>query len=299
MPNTPTPPTPDPTLELIADCHCAVGENPLWRPTDGCLYWVDIPPGHIYRYDPRSGAHAIVLDAGVAIGGFTFEADGAFLLFMARGMICRWAGRGGPATFETIIDEIPDERPYRFNDVIADPVGRVFCGTIADVPRRLYRLDRDRTITPLVEGVLGSNGLGFTPDRRGLYYADSRGSTISLFDYDQATGAITNRRLFAQPPVEEGLPDGLTVDRAGGIWSARWNGGALVRYHPDGSVDRRVAIPSHKVTSAIFGGDDYRDLYITTAAQDADLTATPGAGSVYRLRPEIGGVPEFPSRIGI
>ena len=282
-------------VELVADCPCATGENPLWIPEARHLYWVDIPPGVVYRFDPSTGRHDAIYSAGTAVGGFTLQPGGSLLLFMAKGAVHRWR----PDNVEVIIDELPAEREFRFNDVIADPAGRVFCGTYggAEHRRHLYRLDPDRSIRAVINGVDLSNGLGFTPDRRGLYYTETAAGTISYFDYDETTGAISNRRLFAQVDRSAGLPDGLTVDAEGGVWSARWEGGCVVRYRPDGSEERRYAIPTAKVTSLIFGGDDYTDLYVTTAG-GADRGANgPQAGSLFRLRPGVQGLPEYRSRI--
>ena len=232
--------------ELIADYECVVGEGPLWHPGEQRLYWIDIPTGRIFRYDPANGMHEQCYEGDV-VGGFTIQADGSLLLFMARGAIKIW--REGELT--TVIDEIPEERESRFNDVIADPVGRVFCGTMPTESQlgRLYRLDTDGTLTRLLDGIGCSNGMGFTPDRKQMYYTDSFRREIYLFDYNQDTGAITNRRMFVQTPEGEGVPDGMTVDVEGYVWSARWDGGCLVRYAPDGREVLRISFPARKVSS--------------------------------------------------
>ncbi len=279
--------------ELIADYQCVTGEGPLWHPTEQRLYWLDIPKGHIFRYDPATGQHEQVHE-GEPIGGFTIQADGALLLFMARGAVKIW--RNGQLT--TVIDEIPDERNTRFNDVIADPVGRVFCGTMRapEHPARLYRLDLDGKITKILDGIGTSNGMGFTPDRKQMYYTDTPTREISLFDYNQASGTITNRRVFVH--IEDaGRPDGMTVDAEGYVWSALWDGGCVVRFRPDGTEDRRIRFPAKKVSCPTFGGPNYEDLYVTTAGGDNKAENGPGAGALFRVRPGVKGVPEFRSRI--
>jgi len=280
--------------ELIADYACVTGENPLWHPDEKRLYWVDIPTGRMFRYDPATSQHEQCYE-GEVVGGFTIQADGALLLFMARGAVKIW--RDGELT--TVIDEIPDERSSRFNDVIADPEGRVFCGTMSTEDRlgRLYRLDTNGTLTRLLESIGTSNGMGFTLDRRQMYYTDSRKREIYLFDYDQATGAITNQRLFLRTPEGAGSPDGMTVDAEGAVWSARWNGGCLVRYAPDGAEDRRIEFPAKKVSSVTFGGEDYTDIYVTTAGGNNKAEEGSGAGALFRLNLGIRGLPEFRSRI--
>lgn len=282
--------------ELIADERCVIGEGPLWHAAEQRLYCIDIAAGRIFRYTPATGRHEQV-HQGEVIGGFTIQADGALLLFMARGAIRTW--RDGRLT--TVVDEIPAERDSRFNDVVADPAGRVFCGTMptAAHPGRLYRLDPDGTLTTVVADVGISNGLGFTPDRVGLYHTDSTARVIYRYDYDQATGALSNRRVFVMTPADEGEPDSLDVDAAGFVWSARWDGCALYRYAPDGAIDRRVPFPARKVSSVAFGGPDYTEAYVTTAGGDNRPAEGPGAGALFRLRPGVRGQPPYLSRIGL
>ncbi len=163
---------------------------------------------------------------------------------------------------------------------------------------RLYLLNLDGSLKQLLDGITVSNGMGFTPDETGFYHTDSEKRCISLFDYDKTTGEIGNRRAFATIPEGEGVPDGLTVDAEGSVWSARWNGGCLVRYTPGGVEDLRIPFPqARKVSSLTFGGDDYRDLYVTTAGGNNRERNGPGAGALYRLRQGRQGRPEFLSRI--
>lgn len=283
------------TPELIADYECVTGEGPLWHPAERRVYWTDIPMGRMFRYNPATGGHEKFYE-GEVVGGFTIQVDGSLLLFMAKGAIAIW--RDGRLHY--IYEEIPNERETRFNDVIADPVGRVFCGTMstADRPGRLYRLDTDGRLTELLDDVDISNGMGFTPDRKQMYYTDTPKREIYLFDYDQDTGDITSRRVFVRTPEGEGMPDGMTVDAEGYIWSARWDGSCLVRYSPDGREDRRIEFPAKKVSSVIFGGEDYTDMYVTTAGGDNKTEEGSGAGALFRINVGIRGVPEFPSQIG-
>jgi len=282
--------------ELIADYQCVVGEGPLWHPMEKKVYWTDIGTGRMFRYDPATGKHEQFY-SGRPVGGYTIQADGSLLLFMDRGTVAIW--RNGSLT--TVVEEIPDERETRFNDVFADTAGRVFCGTMPtkDRPGRLYRLDTNGKLTLLLEGIGCSNGMGLTPDRKGLYYTDSTAYTIYLFDYDQPTGAISNQRIFVRHPKSDGLPDGMTVDAAGNVWSAHWDGSALICYSPRGEEMQRIAFPVKKVSSVVFGGDDYMDMYVTTAGGDQKATDGELAGALFRLRLGIKGAPEYYSRVGL
>lgn len=280
--------------EIVADTKLATGEGPLWHPMEEKLYWLDIPNGIILRYDPKTGSHAQVYQ-GEVIGGFTIQEDGALLLFMEKGAVKIWRN----AELTTVIDEIPEERETRFNDVIADPAGRVFCGTMPakDHLGRLYRLDTNGSLTKILDDIGISNGMGFTPDRKQMYYTDSAKGEIYLFDYDRKTGNIRNQRVFLKISESGVEPDGLTVDAEGYIWSARWNGSCIVRIAPDGTEDFRITLPAKKVSSITFGGNEYKDIYVTTAGGDNRKEEGSGAGALFHLNLDIQGVPEFFSRI--
>lgn len=267
-------------IEMIADYGCVVGENPLWHPIEKRLYWCDIDTGRIFRYEPSTKKHELVYQGDV-VGGFTIQPDGALLLFMAKGAVKLWRNN----TLTTVIAEIPEERESRFNDVIADPQGRVFCGTMAtgQRPGRLYRLDPSKQITLLLEGIGCPNGLGFTPDRKRIYFTDSFAYTIYLFDYDEQHGTLSNQRVFVRVPPEEGFPDGMTVDSLGYVWSAKWDGSAVVRFTPQGEEERRIPIPTKKASSLIFGGEDYTDIYVTSAGGDKKTVDDAAAGATFRF----------------
>jgi len=281
---------------LLVDCQCQNAEGPLWHPLEQRLYWTDIPAGHLFRYDPTTETHEQIY-SGEPVGGFTIQLDGSLLLFKSRGTIERW--HGGEIT--TVIPEIPEERETRFNDVIADPAGRVFCGTMPTGDRlgRLYRLDLDRSLTVILDGTEVSNGMGFAPTHQQLYYTESDKCKIYLFDYDQATGNLSNQRVYVSTPDDGSVPDGMTVDAEGYVWSGRWDGGHLFRYAPDGTEVLRIPFPAKKVTSVTFGGPDYTDMFVTTAGGDNREVEGPGAGAVFHLNLGIQGVPELMSRIEI
>ncbi len=289
--------------ELIADYHCHTGEGPIWHSEEELLYWTDIPTGRMFRLDPLSGKHEQFY-SGSVVGGFTIQKDGKLLLFMSGGAISIWHD----GIHDYIIKDVPKERGFRFNDVITDPRGRVFCGTMSDSLAsgtklteehlgRLYRLELDGTLTLVLDGIGISNGMGFTSDFRTMYFTDTAARHIYLFDYDVDTGNISRQRIFVEVPYGQGLPDGMTVDSDGFIWSARWDGSALYRYSPHGVEDKRILFPAKKVSSVTFGGKDFSDIYVTTAGgQNKDLEGS-GAGGLFRLNLGIKGSPEFLSGI--
>jgi D-xylonolactonase len=278
--------------EAIANYHCLVGENPLWDEREGRLYWVDIESGRLFRLDHQSREHECFYRSPAMIGGFTFQEDGSLLLFESDSI----ALLAKDGSYRLIARHI-DSGMRRFNDVIADPEGRVFAGTIGKTDRSggLYRIDRDGRIEQLWTGTGIANGMGFTPDLTRFYWTCSTTRVLYVADYEQATGALTNRREFYRAAPEEGTPDGMTVDRAGNVWTARWGGGAVLRLGPDARLLETIAFPVRCVSSVTFGGPDLDMLYVTTAGGNTDDSSADG--TLYRVKVSVSGSIEFRSRI--
>ena len=279
-------------VEPVVNAHCETGENPYWDSNRQLLLWTDIPQGRLYRYDARTAQWDRFYE-GPTVGGFTLQADGSLLLFRDN-EICRFAWDGQT---ETLIENI-DPDTGRFNDVIADPEGRVFGGTMGtgdSLNGGLYRIDVDGKVTPLIKGTGCSNGMGFSPDLKQFYWTDTTALTIFVFDYDRISGEISNQREFLKLPAEHGLPDGLTIDTAGCIWLACWDGYAVRKYSPDAEPLDVIEFPVAKVSSVTFGGANLAELYATTAGgSDGSDTAD---GTLYRVRVAAQGRPEFRSRV--
>jgi sugar lactone lactonase YvrE len=158
-------------------------------------------------------------------------------------------------------------------------------------------LDADHRLTRVLTGVTISNGLGWSPDQRTMYYIDSATYGIEMFDFEPEIGSVSHRRRLINLPAAWGLPDGMTVDEEGFLWVAFWTGSALRRIAPDGRVTSTVELPVSQVTSCAFGGDDLSDLYVTSARNslsDEQLRAQPYAGGLFRLRPGVRGLPSHP-----
>jgi sugar lactone lactonase YvrE len=287
-------------VEVVCQYHCECGEGPLWNPKTGLLHWVDIPTGRLFEFDPRTGRHAMI-HQGRTIGGFTFQENGSLLLFRDKGRIEEFKdGQIG----RVIIDEVPAEVRSRWNDQAADPQGRVFCGTMPSHNKetgektlgRFYRLDHDGALHIIEENIGCSNGIGWSPDLSLMYYIDTPTREISVYDYDRATGNVTNRRTFTN--VEgPGSPDGMTVDADGGVWCAEWGGACVKHYDAKGTLVEKIDVPTRNVTSVMFGGETLEDLYITTAIGGDKNADRDRAGALYVCRPGVKGKPENFSRI--
>jgi sugar lactone lactonase YvrE len=193
---------------------------------------------------------------------------------------------------EMIADTEADQPGNRMNDGKCDSAGRFWAGTMSfklDAGAgSLYRLDAEHRVSTVLSHVTLSNGLGWSPDDRTMYFIDSVTQGIDAFAFDPTTGSISNRRRLIDVASELGMPDGMTVDADGGIWVALWGGWAVHRYTPEGHLDRIVRLPVSQVTSCTFGGSDLRDLYITSAALQLEgdaLAREPHAGALFCCRP--------------
>jgi len=281
------------TIQPVANYQCQVGENPLWDEREGRLYWADVDSGRLFRVDHESGEHECFHRDSDKIGGFTFQEDGSLLLF-GSDRIAVLAKDGQ----RRVIAEQIDSGMVRFNDALADPEGRVFAGTIGktDESGGLYRIALDGSVETMWKGTGCANGMGFSPDLRQFYWTCSTTYLIYVADYERETGALSERRIFHRAEREQGIPDGMTVDRLGQIWSARWEGSALLHLNAQGDELERAILPVSRVSSGAFGGPELDTLYVTTAGGTWQ-GSTPDDGTLYRFKVPVSGAVEFRSRI--
>lgn len=278
-------------IETLLDAHCELGENPLWQAENGCLYWTDITAGKLHRLHLASSDHAIIYQ-GDPVGGFTRQADGTLLLFRVNDI----AVLHQDGQVQTLIP-FADEGSTRFNDVIADPEGRVFAGTIgkSDTSGGLFRIDRDGTLTLLFRGTGVSNGMGFSADLSTFYWTCSTRRQIYAFPYHRHDGSLGEPHLLYQASEKEGIPDGMAVDVEGNLWSARWDGYAIRKHAPDGTVLDHIPFPVAKISSLCFGGPERNEILVTTAGGTPQGESEDGA--IYRYRSGVKGAEKYPSKI--
>ena len=286
---------------VLIDCNDHNAENPLWHPQHKCLYWSDIPEGRLFRYDPRDKDYEQIY-SGEPVGGFTIQADGALLLFKTEGTVEIW--KEGDIT--PVIPSIPEAKGTRFNDAIADRKGRVYSGIMAtdNIPGRLYRIDLDGSYHAVVEDLLVPNGMAFDADYTHFYLTDSDNRVIYRFDYDEATGELSNQATHISTPNNEGVPDGMTIDAEGYLWSARWDGSSVHRYTPTGEHHSKIELPTEKVSCITFGGDNYDQVFISTARGDnapnpGDPRYNSAAGDIFHMSADVKGRPERLSCINL
>jgi sugar lactone lactonase YvrE len=276
-------------VEHVIAANCELGEGPLWHPDEQLLYWTDILNNRIHSLDPLTGQHS-VYDIGLPVGSFGFRRQGGFIL-AAKDALAYWH----PAKGIEVVHKFPEiQGTARFNDGKVDPQGRFWAGWMSeDRQARLYRLDSQGNVAEMESGIEISNGLGWSPDQTRMYYTDTPTRTIRVYDFDPEMGEISGPRPFVHVPESTGYPDGLAVDAEGCVWSAMWGGWRVVRYTPDGEVDREIRLPVERVSSCSFGGPDLDELYITTAQQGmpaSERRLQPQAGDIFRYRAGVRGL---------
>jgi xylono-1,5-lactonase len=272
------------TLELLSEGYTFL-EAPRVD-SAGNLYFSDIVIGGVFRRAPDGTITHLIPDR-TWIGGLALNADGRLVL----------SGRGGLIIFdpntdarEVLFEKLDGVPVGSINDIQPDGQGGLYAGLIDPAAQMLGEAQAqplvlvtpDRRVRRVAEGIKVTNGIGLSPDGRVLYQVETMEGVLA---YDRAAdGSLGNRRLAIKHP----LSDGLAVDSAGCIWIAAPTASAVLRFTPDGDLDRRVEVPVREVTSLTFGGADLRDLYIVTGSA-INKTEYERTGRVYYMRSDVAG----------
>jgi L-arabinonolactonase len=265
-------------IEVLVDVKTILGEGPLWDVEEQRLYWIDSFGCNVFRAT-ADGREIRAWDVPAKIGSMALRRRGGAVLSLATGFHFLDFQTGETSL---IVDPEPDKPNNRINDGKVDRQGRFIAGsmdTMEEGPNgALYRLDPDLSLHTLDTGIIVSNGPCWSPDGATFYFADTWTGEIWAYDYDQSSGSVANRRTFVKVDTSRGgAADGSTVDAEGHVWNALVYDGRIVRYAPDGSIDRIIEMPVRKVTSVMFGGPDLDILYVTSMAKPP-LPRFPGDG---------------------
>ncbi|MCS4061649.1 SMP-30/gluconolactonase/LRE family protein [Pseudomonas putida] len=291
------------TAELITDARNATGESPVWHPQENALYWVDIPAGRLHRWQPDSQTQHWAADE--MLGCIVRSQQGNWLGALESGVFHLTPQADGRLVADKRAS-VEHARPgMRFNDGRCDRQGRFWAGTMqtnmgAEPVGALYRYDAtaDATVKPMqarLDKLIVPNGMAFSPDGKTLYVSDSHPSVqlIWAFDYDIDSGTPHNRRIFVDMNQHPGRPDGAAVDAEGCYWICAIDAGQVLRFTPEGKLDRALPLPVKKPTMCAFGGAQLDTLFVTSIRpQGIDLSDQPLAGGVFALNPGVKGLAE-------
>ena len=284
------------SVSCVLPWQAMVGESPVWDSQSQSLYWIDIQGKHIHRFHPASGRNQ-TFDLPEIVTCIALRAAGGLVLTLKKHFAVF-----DPATLalQRLAEVESEISNNRFNDGKCDPQGRLWAGTMDAVHwsaanGSLYRFDANKSISTMQRDVMCSNGTGWSPDARTMYYTESFRYTIFAYDFDSADGTITNRRPFATVVSNcGGFPDGMTVDAEGFVWSNLVGLGRIHRYDPNGKLERIVQLPVPRATDCTFGGADLKTLYVTTARETMardQLAAAPLSGSLFAVDCDVRGLP--------
>lgn len=262
-----------------------LGETPLWCDRERLIWWLDIERPTLHRLDPASGKHDARSFDATFLGSLALAGNGEKLIATDL-TLNRLTGDGSLAEMVSVDAGLDN----RLNDGRVDPNGRFWVGTMDNQLHRpngsLYRIDADGTAHAMIDEVIVSNGIAFSPDGRTGYFTDTRRHLSWRLTIDPDDGAIIAREVFADYAQTGDRPDGATIDAEGCLWQAFFAGGRIVRYAPDGRIDTVVEMPVTNPTCVCFGGPDFRTLFVTTARKflsDDQLAAEPLAGSLLAV----------------
>ena len=280
-------------IKVFPDVTSTLGEGPVWHCEEQVFYWIDITGKKLHRLDLVTGKNQS-FEMGSMIGAVMPVQEGGVVVALETGIFRFYP----PDQFQKLVEYPSDASPNtRFNDGKCDPGGRLWIGTMDKNAKpyqgKLYRLEGSRLIEVL-QNISISNGLGWSPDHRTMYYIDTFEQTVYAFDFDISTGEITNKRVVVYVSKSLGAPDGMTVDCNGNLWVALWGGSGVACFDPlTGDLIGKVEIPALNVTSCEFGGPDLKTLLITTAREglnEEQLREYPLSGHVFIVQTPICGI---------
>lgn len=272
---------------------CELGEGPLWHPQTNEFVFTDILTGTLFACD-TAGKVRTLLQTPYLTGAFLFDEQGDILVCTEKGVYhCPY---GGSVADFTLMHTVPMAADERFNDAICDPAGRILAGTKTDrnVEGGLWKLEKGKEPVKLLGDLQITNGMGFAQDGKVFYHTDSGKRTIFRYDYDAATGTLSGGKPFVTLTDENGaVPDGMTVDAMGNVWTALWGGSCVRQYSPEGQLLQEIPMTASQISSVIFGGEKLDTLLVTSAAVGAP---EPDNGGIWLVSPGCVGAQEYSAK---
>ena len=292
-----------PETVRIGDGSDYLGETPVWSDAEQCLYWVNVEqPFSIHRWSVGQQIRD-TWPMPKRVGGIALKERGGLIVVLADGLYDFDPARAGLSL--RVASPLPSY--VKLHECTTDRQGRLWVGAydhrFSPESRQpaggaYFRLDGDQ-LTPVIDKISIANGLAFSADSRVLYAADSATRSVDVYDFEPVSGAVSGQRRYLEISPNDGFLDGATVDAEGGYWLSMMYGGVVHRYRLDGTLDCVLKLPFSSPTKAVFGGEDFGTMFITTTRMRLGSTTPPGFaenGPVYSCRPGFRGVADLPVR---
>jgi sugar lactone lactonase YvrE len=281
-------------VKCVWNPECLLGEGPIWSEKLQAILFVDIERQLILQWQSNGKTSTYPLQK--KIGAIAFRNDGNLVAALKDEFAFI---KLEPFSITPIRLSKKEPLGNRFNDGKCDPAGRFWAASMDSACLRptgaIWRLSPDLQAVEMEDKYTVGNGFGWSPDGCTMYFTDSNNRTIYAYPFDNVSGTLGKKERFAIVANDEGFPDGLTVDSEGYVWSAHWDGWRITRYRPDGTIDRVISMPVPRPTSVIFGGKNYRKLYVTSARiglSKGQILNAPSSGALFEIETDVSGIPE-------
>lgn len=286
-------------IQCLVESQDIVGESPLWHPEEECVYWTDINGRKVHRYGLQT-RELTSWRFDLPVSALSLTTDPSWLLATLGPRLILWSPRNDK--------RIPFAQPerdwpqHRLNDGATDPDGNFWVGSMPNnvgsdgshvdaegFTGSLYRVTPDGEVVVADTGFGITNTLVWSPDHVTFYCGCSTRNIVYAYDYSAANPSLANRRVFVQD-LAPGVPDGSAIDAEGCLWNCRFFGGCILRISPTGEIVKKVDMPVSNITNCVFGGNDCRTLYVTTASLQANNDEKL-AGSLFAIPTDVRGLP--------
>ena len=291
-------------VDLLYQCNNSLGEGITYSSKNNNLFWLDISNiSKLYKFDLSSNKKEI-FELPEIVTATSIKSDDELIFATNNGLkLFNMSNK----KFVSIVNIEDQQLSTRSNDGASDAYGRYWFGTmqnnfdkdgnstpIKENIGKLYKVDTNKKISIIEEGLGIPNTFVWSPDNRNFYFTDTLNGVIHNYDFELESGELSNKKDFAN--FNRGHPDGSTIDTDGCVWNCRWGGSCVVRFTPDGKVDQIIEMPVQNITNCIFGGNDMKTLFITTASNDEENKNNLD-GSLFAINLEYQGIEDNKSKL--
>ncbi len=280
-------------ISLAINSECLLGESPIWSPEESSVYFIDIKKPSINKLQIKTEIFTTFAMPS-EIGSIALNNKGGLVIALKMGLALFDPTSLGIKVFSTIDKDFENNRP---NEGKCDRAGRLWVASMDNFERsktgQLWKISMPHDPVVMEDGFVIGNGIDWSPDSKKMYFTDSVNRVIYVYDFDLDSGQISNKKIFTKVAINDGYPDGLTVDSEGFIWIANWDGWKITRYKPNGLIDQFIWLPVPRPTSLTFGGENLKTLFVTSARiglTKTQLSIAPLSGGLFKIKTKVKGL---------